>query len=275
MDIEAVAAATPEKIFKEAIDLKQGVQDAQVDRLAKALGFDSQSTIDQCKDIMTKLYKLFIDKDCTLVEINPLAETHDRRVLCCDAKLNFDDNAEFRQKDLFELRDTTQEDAREVEAEKYNLNYIQLDGDIGCLVNGAGLAMATMDIIKLHGGEPANFLDLGGGATESQVTAAFNLLNSDPKVKAVLVNIFGGIMRCDVIALGLIKAATTLGLSKPLVVRLEGTNVQEAKNLLSDSGLNILAADDLDEAAQRVVRISEIVEMAKKAHINVEFQIPM
>lgn len=196
-------------------------------------------------------------------------------VLCIDAKLNFDDNALYRHADLLSLRDPTQEDPREVEAEKAGLNYIGLDGDIGCLVNGAGLAMATMDAIKLMGGTPANFLDIGGGASKDQVMQAFNLLNRDPATKAILVNIFGGIMRCDVIALGLIAAAQQLGLKKPVVIRLAGTNVEEAKKLIDDSGLRMLTADDLGEAAKKAVRVVEIMDMAKDAHLDVNFQIPL
>jgi len=204
-----------------------------------------------------------------------MAETHNGKVVCMDAKLNFDDNAEFRQQDIFKLRDASQEDLREVQAEKHGLNYIGLDGNIGCLVNGAGLAMATMDSIKLSGGNPANFLDLGGGANVNQVTEAFKLLNGDKQVRAILVNIFGGIMRCDVIALGLIKAATALGLKKPLVVRLAGTNVNEARKLIDESGLRMLTADDLGEAAQKVVRIVEIINMAEQAQVNVSFELPI
>ena len=206
--------------------------------MAKNLGFHGPAQ-DQAADIMRKLYETFIETDATLVEINPFAETADGRVFVCDAKLNFDDNAEFRQKGVFARGDRSQEDKREVEASQYDLNYIGLDGSIGCLVNGAGLAMATMDIIKLHGGEPANFLDVGGGATAAQVQKAFELLNQDEKVKAILVNIFGGIMRCDVIALGIINAAREIGLGKPVVVRLQGTNVEEARSSSSPGKLNL------------------------------------
>lgn len=204
-----------------------------------------------------------------------MSETHDGRILCVDGKLNFDDNALFRQKDLAQLRDFSQEDPREVEADKAGLNYIGLDGNIGCLVNGAGLAMATMDAIKLNGGTPANFLDVGGGATKDQVMAAFKLLNSDKNVKAILVNIFGGIMRCDIIALGIIAAAQTIGMKKPVVIRLAGTNVNEAKKLIEECGFKMLIADDLQEAAAKSVRVSEIMKLAEDAHVNVSFEIPL
>jgi succinyl-CoA synthetase beta subunit len=275
MDIEAVAASTPELIFKEPVDIVEGIRDDQTERLAKRIGFSHPSQLKQAKQIMQNLYHLFIKCDCTLVEVNPMAETHQGRVLCVDAKLNFDDNADFRQKDIFALRDPSQVDPREVEAEKFGLNYIGLDGNIGCLVNGAGLAMATLDAIKLYNGNPANFLDLGGGANANQVTEAFKLLNHDKSVKAILVNIFGGIMRCDVIALGLIKAASQLGLKKPLVVRLAGTNVKEARKLIDESGMRMLTADDLGEAAQKVVRIVEILKMAEAADVSVSFELPL
>lgn len=275
MDIEKVAAESPKLIFKEAIDLKTGPSDAQVTRLAQTMGFSGPNQVQQCAELMKKMYNLFVERDCTLVEINPLSETHDGRILAVDAKLNFDDNAVFRQKELNALRDPSQEDPREVEAEKAGLNYIGLDGNIGCLVNGAGLAMATLDVIKLSGGSPANFLDLGGGATKDQVMQAFQLLNQDPAVKAILVNIFGGIMRCDIIALGLIAAATELGLKKPVVIRLQGTNVDEAKKLIEESGLRMLTADDLGEAAQKVVRVVDILKMAEDAQLSVNFELPL
>jgi len=210
-----------------------------------------------------------------MLEVNPMVETSDGSVMCMDAKINFDDNAEFRQKDTFALEDPTQKDSREVEAKKWDLNYIALDGSIGCLVNGAGLAMSTMDIIKLYGGSPANFLDVGGGATQQQVTAAIRILSRDPKVKVILVNIFGGIMRCDVIALGLIAAATELSLRLPLIVRLQGTNVAEAKKLITDSGLRIVTADDLDEAAQKAVNANRILNLAAESGLDVKFELPL
>ena len=218
--IEDVAAATPEKIFTEAIDINEGITEEQTARMAANLGFEDGAA-EKAQDVMTNLYEMFIETDATLVEVNPLAETPSGDVMVCDAKLNFDDNAEFRQNEIFSKRDRSQEDKREVEASQYDLNYIGLDGSIGCLVNGAGLAMATMDIIKLRGGEPANFLDVGGGASAAQVQKAFEILNADSKVKAVLVNIFGGIMRCDVIAQGIVQAATNIGLKKPIVIRLQ------------------------------------------------------
>jgi succinyl-CoA synthetase beta subunit len=204
-----------------------------------------------------------------------MAETAEHEVLCMDAKLNFDDNAEFRQKDIYALRDTSQEDLREVQAAKYNLNYIGLDGQIGCLVNGAGLAMSTMDIIKLNGGEPANFLDVGGGATAEQVTEAFKIISSDPQVTAILVNIFGGIMRCDIIAKGIIQATTQLSLAMPVVVRLQGTEVDAAKKLIAESGLRIISVDDLDDAASKSVQLSKIVQLARQAKIDVSFELPI
>merc|ERR1712083_29621 len=225
--------------------------------------------------ILLNLYKLFQDKDASMVEINPFAEDSTGNFVCLDAKLKFDDNADFRQKEIFDLRDWSQEDAKEVEAANFNLNYIALDGDIGCMVNGAGLAMATMDIIKLHGGSPANFLDVGGGATADQVKEAFKIITGDPKVNALLVNIFGGIMRCDVIAEGIIAAAKELKLSTPIVVRLQGTNVDEAKVMIGSSGLKILPVDNLDEAARLACKLSNIVGIARDADLNVNFQLPI
>lgn len=223
MDIEAVAAEDPTAIIKKIlplIDLKN-LENIQLDNFFEAMGIP-QNLFKEAENCVKNMYRLFIDKDCTLLEINPLIETKDNKLMCLDAKINFDDNASFRQKDLWEKRDLTQEDSREVQAESFNLNYIGLDGSIGCLVNGAGLAMATMDIIKLHGGEPANFLDVGGGATAAQVTEAVRILGEDPKVKAILVNIFGGIMRCDIIAEGILQAVSKIKLEIPLVVRLQG-----------------------------------------------------
>jgi succinyl-CoA synthetase beta subunit len=219
-----------------------------------------------------KLFKLFSEKDASMVEINPLAETNTGEVFCMDAKIGFDDNSEFRQKDVFGLRDESQEDPREVAAAKWNLNYIGLDGSIGCLVNGAGLAMATMDIIKLHGGDPANFLDVGGGAQKEQVAEAFKIISSDPHVSAILVNIFGGIMRCDIIAQGIIAAVQDLGLKLPLIVRLRGTEAEAAKKLINESGLRIYSIDDLDEAAKKAVLMSKIVTLGRDANLEVSFQ---
>nr|CAG8615748.1 7065_t:CDS:2 [Entrophospora candida] len=274
MDIESVAAESPEAIITLPIDIDVGLEKDSALTLAKKLGF-SNKVQEDAADMMQKLYKLFIEKDCTQVEINPVAESTEHEVLCMDAKLNFDDNAEFRQKDIFALRDTSQEDSREVQAAKFNLNYIGLDGQIGCLVNGAGLAMSTMDIIKLHGGEPANFLDVGGGATSEQVTEAFKIISSDPQVTAILVNIFGGIMRCDIVAKGIIQAATHLSLSIPVIVRLQGTEVEAARKLISESGLRIISVDDLDEAATKSVQLSKIVQLARSANIDVSFELPI
>ena len=252
VEIEAVAAKSPEKIIREAIDPLVGVQPFQTRKVAKQLGFES-SQLKNAAKLFEGLYRTFIAFDCSMVEVNPLVLTTKGEVLALDAKFNFDDNALYRHPEIAAMRDTAEEDPREVEASKHGLNYIGLDGNIACLVNGAGLAMATMDIIKFYGGEPANFLDVGGGATEEQVTEAFKILISDKKVKAILVNIFGGIMKCDIIAQGIIDAAKTLKLSVPLVVRLEGTNVEKGKQLLKESGLALIAADDLADAAQKVV----------------------
>lgn len=254
--IEDVAESNPELIFKEPIDIKVGMTPEIADRMASNLGLEVGSEAHtKAATLMNNLYGMFLKCDCTQVEINPLAKTTTGDIVVCDAKVNFDDNAEFRNKDIHAKRDTTQEDSREVEASKYDLNYIGLDGNIGCMVNGAGLAMSTMDIIQLKGGSPANFLDVGGGATEEQVTKAFEILDADPKVKAILVNIFGGIMKCDIIASGIIAAANKVGLKKPLVVRLEGTNVDAAKKLIDNSGIKVTLADDLDDAAAKAVAL--------------------
>jgi succinyl-CoA synthetase beta subunit len=253
VEIEAVAAKSPEKIIREPIDPLAGLQPFQTRKLAKQLGFES-SQLKSVSKLFEGLYRTFIAYDCSMVEVNPLVVTAKGDVLALDAKFNFDDNALYRHPEIAALRDVAEEDPREVEASKHGLNYIGLDGNIACLVNGAGLAMATMDIIKFYGGEPANFLDVGGGATEEQVTEAFKILIADKKVKAILVNIFGGIMKCDIIAQGIINAAKTLKLSVPLVVRLEGTNVEAGKKLIADSGLAVIAADDLADAAQKAVK---------------------
>lgn len=272
--IEDVAAATPELIFKQPINIREGIKDEQAAYIATSLGFTPGTpSHDECKSVATKLYQVFRAHDCTLLEVNPLAETPEGHVVVCDAKLNFDDNAEFRQGNIFKLRDRTQEDWREVEAAKHDLNYIGLNGNIGCMVNGAGLAMATMDIIKLKGGEPANFLDVGGGATESQVEKAFELLNADKQVKTILVNIFGGIMRCDVIAMGIINAAQKIGMKKPIIIRLKGTNVEEAKKLIEGSGYRLIVTDDLDDAANKAVHIAEICRQAEEVALNVQFTV--
>ena len=252
MDIEEVAATRPEAIIREHIDPALGILPFQALKIAVALGLTGP-LLRQATKLITNVYKLFTALDCSLVEINPLVVTTDDRVCALDAKFNFDDNALYRHPEIMEMRDETEEDPREVEAGKYDLNYIGLDGNIGCMVNGAGLAMATMDIIKYYGGEPANFLDVGGSATEEMVTNAFRILTSDKNVKALLVNIFGGIMRCDVIAQGIVAAAKNIDMKIPLVVRLEGTNVEIGKKILADSGISIIPADNLDEAAQKEV----------------------
>ncbi len=253
MDIEEVAASTPEKILSFSVDPATGYQPFHGRRIAFALGLEGKQ-VKQCVGLMGLLYKAFIEKDMEMLEINPLivAEGGDLKVL--DAKVSFDGNAMYRHNDIAELRDTTEEDPKELEASKYDLNYIALDGEIGCMVNGAGLAMATMDIIKLYGAEPANFLDVGGGATKEKVTEAFKIITSDPQVKGILVNIFGGIMRCDVIAEGVVAAVKEVGLKVPLVVRLEGTNVQQGKDIINNSGLDVIAAEDLKDGAQKIVK---------------------
>lgn len=270
-DIEAVAHEDPSAIHKIPVDVKIGLTKDIAETAARKMGFP-EACVEKAAGEMMKLYSLFIQHDCTLVEINPMIHDNAMDVKCLDAKVNFDDNAEFRQKDIFALRDTSQENAVDVEASKYNLNFIGLEGSIGCLVNGAGLAMATMDIIELYHGKPANFLDVGGGATAEQVTAAFKLITKDPQVTAILVNIFGGIMRCDVIAQGIISATKQLDLSVPVVVRLQGTMKDEAKKLIESSGLPIIAADNLDDAAQRAVLVSKIVEMARSADLAVSIR---
>lgn len=251
--IEDLAEKFPDMIIKVPIDVFKGITDSDaakvVDGLAPKVA-DRNDSIEQVK----KLYNLFCQCDCTLLEINPLAETSDKKLVAADAKMNFDDNAAYRQKELFALRDSSQEDPREVAAAKADLNYIGLDGEIGCMVNGAGLAMATMDIIKLHGGTPANFLDVGGNASEGQVVEAFKILTSDEKVKAIMVNIFGGIMKCDVIASGIVNAAKQVQLKVPVVVRLEGTNVDQGKRILKESGMKLITAEDLDDAAEKAVK---------------------
>jgi succinyl-CoA synthetase beta subunit len=253
VEIEAVAAKSPEKIIREPIDPLAGLQPFQTRKLAKQLGFES-SQLKSASKLFEGLYRTFIAYDCSMVEVNPLVVTAKGDVLALDAKFNFDDSALYRHPEVAAMRDIAEEDPREVEASKHGLNYIGLDGNIACLVNGAGLAMATMDIIKFYGGDPANFLDVGGGATEEQVTEAFKILIADKKVKAILVNIFGGIMKCDIIAQGIINAAKTVKLSMPLVVRLEGTNVEKGKQLLKESGLALITADDLADAAQKAVK---------------------
>ncbi|OMF67410.1 ADP-forming succinate--CoA ligase subunit beta [Paenibacillus sp. FSL R5-0766] len=253
-EIEEVAEATPEKIFKEIIDPAIGLQVFQARKLAYSIKIPNE-LVNKAVKFMLALYTAFVEKDCSIAEINPLVVTGDGNVIALDAKLNFDSNALFRHKEILELRDLDEEDEKEIEASKYDLSYIALDGNIGCMVNGAGLAMATMDIIKYYGGDPANFLDVGGGATTEKVTEAFKIILSDAKVAGIFVNIFGGIMRCDVIANGVVEAAKQLGLTKPLVVRLEGTNVELGKRILGESGLNIVPADSMADGAQKIVAL--------------------
>jgi len=252
MDIEEVAESTPEKIHKVAVDPDVGLTKEQAEGLAKKIGIGDAS-IDQAGQVLQGLYKAFWDTDASLAEINPLVVTGDGKIVALDAKMNFDENALFRHPELLEMRDLDEEDPAEIEASKYDLAYIQLDGNIGCLVNGAGLAMATMDTIKLFGGEPANFLDVGGGATTEKVTEAFKIMLRNPNLKAILVNIFGGIMRCDVIAEGVVAASKAVGLKVPLVVRMKGTNEEIGRKILADSGLPIISADSMGEAAKKVV----------------------
>jgi succinyl-CoA synthetase beta subunit len=253
-EIEEVAAHSPEKIFKEVVDPAIGLQPFQAKRLAFNINIPKE-LVNKAASFMIALYTAFVDKDCSIAEINPLVVTGDGNVMALDAKLNFDSNALFRHPEIVALRDLEEEDEKEIQASKFDLSYIALDGNIGCMVNGAGLAMATMDIIKYYGGDPANFLDVGGGATKEKVTEAFKIILSDEQVKGIFVNIFGGIMRCDVIAEGVIAAARELGLDRPLVVRLEGTNVEIGKKMLNESGLNIVAADSMADGAQKIVAL--------------------
>jgi succinyl-CoA synthetase beta subunit len=253
MDIEAVAHDTPEKIATIHVDPAAGYQPYVGRRIAAALKLEGD-LVKQCVKMMGQLYTAFTTKDMSLLEINPLVVTKDNQLVCLDAKVNFDSNALYRHPEIVELRDLSEEDPKEIEASKYDLSYVALDGTIGCMVNGAGLAMSTMDIIKLYGEEPANFLDVGGGATKEKVTAAFKIITADPKVKGILVNIFGGIMKCDVIAEGVIAAVKDVGLKVPLVVRLEGTNVELGKAIINKSGLNVISADDLNDAAKKIVK---------------------
>ena len=253
MDIEAVAADTPEKILSFSIDPTTSFQPYHGRRIAFMLGLKGKQ-LKQCVSLMNTLYRLFVEKDMEMLEINPLIVSGSGDLKCLDAKMGFDGNATYRHADIAELRDVTEEDPKELEASKYDLNYIALDGEIGCMVNGAGLAMATMDIIKLYGAEPANFLDVGGGATKEKVTEAFKIITSDPNVQGILVNIFGGIMRCDVIAEGVVAAVKEVGLKVPLVVRLEGTNVETGNKIINTSGLDVIAAADLKDGAEKIVK---------------------
>tara|TARA_B100000767_G_C19744833_1_gene527959 strand:+ start:387 stop:1547 length:1161 start_codon:yes stop_codon:yes gene_type:complete len=254
MDIEKVASETPEKIITNKIDFKKNLEENEIEKIIKPFNFNDEQKITAHKLIIA-LYKILVEKDATLIEINPLIITKDERVVCLDAKMNFDDNALFRRSEIMQLRDLNEEDPAEIEASKYDLAYIKLNGSIGCMVNGAGLAMATMDIIKLYGEEPANFLDVGGGASKEKVSAAFKLILLDKNVKGILINIFGGIMRCDVIAQGVLDAAKETNLSVPIVIRLAGTNFKEGKEILDKSGLKILSATDLNDAAKKIVEV--------------------
>lgn len=253
-EIEEVAEHSPEKIFKEVIDPAIGLQAFQARKLAYAIKIPNE-LVNKAVKFMVALYTAFVEKDCSIAEINPLVVTGSGDVMALDAKLNFDSNALYRHKDILELRDLEEEDEKEIQASKYDLSYIALEGNIGCMVNGAGLAMATMDIIKYYGGNPANFLDVGGGATTEKVTEAFKIILSDEAVKGIFVNIFGGIMKCDIIANGVVEAAKQLGLTRPLVVRLEGTNVELGKKILNESGLNIVTADSMADGAQKIVAL--------------------
>ncbi len=253
MDIEEVARTEPDKIVSFSVDPVTGLMPHHARHVARALGF-AGDVAKQAAAVLPKLYQAFLAKDMSLLEINPLVVTKAGQLICLDAKISFDDNALYRHPEIVALRDLTEEDEKEIEASKYDLNYVALDGTIGCMVNGAGLAMATMDIIKLYGETPANFLDVGGGATKEKVAAAFKIITSDPNVKGILVNIFGGIMRCDVIAEGVVAAVSEVGLAVPLVVRLEGTNVERGKEIIARSNLNVTSGDDLDDAAQKIVK---------------------
>jgi succinyl-CoA synthetase beta subunit len=253
VEIEEIAAKNPEKILKEYVDPAVGLIPFQARKLAFGLGID-KSLVNKAVKFMTGLYQAFVNTDASMAEINPLVITKDGNILALDAKMGFDDNGLFKHKEVHDMRDLDEEDLKEIEASRHSLNYVALDGNIGCMVNGAGLAMATMDIIKLYGGMPANFLDVGGGANKEQVIAAFKILMSDPKVKAVLINIFGGIMRCDIIAEGVIAAVKEVGIKVPLVVRLQGTNVELGRKILSESGLNIITAEKMDEAGEKAVK---------------------
>lgn len=253
-EIEEVAEHTPEKIFKEVIDPTTGLTAFQARKLAYAIKIPNE-LVNKAVKFMTALYQAYVDKDCSIAEINPLVVTGDGEVMALDAKLNFDSNALYRHADIVAMRDLGEEDEKEIEASKYDLSYIALDGNIGCMVNGAGLAMSTMDIVNFYGGEPANFLDVGGGATEEKVTEAFKIILKDEKVKGIFVNIFGGIMKCDIIASGVVAAAKQVQLDRPLVVRLEGTNVEKGKQILKESGLNIVAAESMADGAEKIVAL--------------------
>ncbi|CAB9516910.1 ligase [GDP-forming] subunit beta, mitochondrial [Seminavis robusta] len=271
--IEQVAKDTPELLLTESIDIRKGLlPEEQCERMARHLGYETGTEgFQQAVAVMQNLYSIFIRCDTTQIEVNPLAETPEGDIVVCDAKVTFDDNAAYRQSSIFERRDTSQEDPREAEAAEHGLNYVGLEGNIGCMVNGAGLAMATLDTIKLKGGNPANFLDVGGGASETQILKAFEILSGDPSVKAILVNIFGGIMRCDVIATGIIQTAQELGIQKPIIIRLQGTNVNEARTLIEGCGFKMILANDIEDAATKAVGIAEIAVQAEKIKVGVKF----
>jgi len=275
VNIETLAHESPDAIIKEVVDIDVGVTDDQAARIATKLGFKRAKQHLQAKNQVKQLYDMFWQNDCTLLEINPFVETNEGEVLCMDAKINIDDNSLFRHPELAAQRDWSQEDPRDVQAAESDLNYIALDGNIACLVNGAGLAMATMDIIKLHGGSPANFLDVGGGASEKQVMEAFKLITSDKAVRSILVNIFGGIMRCDIIAQGIVNAAQVLGLNIPVVIRLQGTNSEKAAKIIEASGLRLIAENDLDDAAEQAVKIAHIMDLAGQVSLKVSFELPL
>lgn len=268
--IEEISKKNPDAIYKMNIDIKNGLSNGQSREFCEKIGFKNNE-LDIVSDIIVNLYKIFKKYDCTLLEINPLSETNDGRVLCCDAKLNFDDNAEYRQKEIFEKRDISQEDSEEMEAKKYNLNYVSLDGNIACMVNGAGLAMATLDLIVLHKGSPSNFLDVGGGATEKEISEALKIINNNEKAKVCFINILGGIMRCDIIAKGIINATKEVNFKKPLIIRLEGTNQDEAEKLIKESNIKCILCQDMNTAAEKSVAMANIIEIAKKSNINVGF----
>lgn len=274
MNIEDVAKENPEAIVTMPVDVSIGLTKEMADDLAIKMGFPETARAEASHTFMT-LYKIFVEKDATQIEINPLAETQDHRVMCMDAKFGFDDNADFRQKEIFAMRDKTQEDPDEVIAAGFGLNFIKLDGTIGCLVNGAGLAMATMDIIKLNGGEPANFLDVGGSANATAISQAFSLITKDPKVTGIFVNIFGGIVRCDHIAQGLISVVKDMNLAIPIVVRLQGTKQAEAQKLIQESGMKLFPEDELDAAAQKICQLSKVVTMARAADVGISFELPL
>ncbi|CAG9475707.1 ATP-specific succinyl-CoA synthetase beta subunit, putative [Plasmodium vivax] len=269
--IEEISKKNPEAIHKMRIDVQNGFSSGQSREFCEKIGFKN-TQLDIATDVIANLYKIFTQYDCTLLEINPFSETNDGRVLCCDAKLNFDDNAEYRQKEIFQKRDLSQENAEEIQAKKFNLNYVSLDGNIACMVNGAGLAMATLDLIVLHSGSPSNFLDVGGGATEDEITEALKIINKNPKAKVCFINILGGIMRCDIIARGIIRAfKEEAAFGKPLIVRLEGTNQDEAEELLRQSGVKCVFCQDMNLAAQKSVAMARIMETAEGAGVRVAF----